>query len=74
MPQTWQQEPAPDESCPKCGSVYSVTVHRYPARDRGSFVCEVCNHTVRTWNDTYDWSFTLKQRGAAPAESERKSP
>lgn len=66
MPSPWQNEPGPDESCPQCGSVYEVTVYRYPARDQGTFVCEVCGHTVRCWNSTHDWSFQLKKRGASP--------
>lgn len=63
MPQTWKTEKGEDEECPKCHSVYEVTVSRYPARDQGQFKCEVCGQVVRKWNDTYDWSHKLKRRG-----------
>jgi predicted Zn finger-like uncharacterized protein len=64
MVKTWGRAKGDDESCPKCGSVYEVTVSRFPAKDEGRFKCEVCSHVVRTWNDTYDWSFKLKKRGS----------
>ncbi len=68
MVQTWNSEPAPDESCAQCGSIYTVTVSRFPARDRDKFDCLVCGHTIRSWNDTYSWSYKLKVRADWPAE------
>ena len=50
MVQTWQSERRPNETCPECGSVYEVTVTRYPHRDKDSFECVVCNHKINEWN------------------------
>ena len=66
--QTWQSEPGTDEICSECGSVYAVVVSRFPARDKDKFDCVVCGHTIRSWNDTYSWSYTLKERAAWPRD------
>jgi len=59
---TWSSGRLPDETCPACGSVYTVTVERFPAKDKGRFKCEVCGEVVREWHDTYDWTYVLKSR------------
>ncbi len=66
MVQTWTTSKEDDLPCAKCGSVYSVTVTRYPSRDRGEFKCEVCQTLLKAWNGTHDYSFTLKLRGRRP--------
>jgi hypothetical protein len=70
MIQTWSSGPGGEATCKKCGSVYSVTIYRAPARDSDSFNCEVCGHLMRKWNDTRIPSFTLKKAGKKPNESD----
>ena len=60
---TWTTENAPDETCPKCGSVYSVTVSQLPTKDQDFFNCEVCGFEMRRWNDTRFPSFKLISPG-----------
>jgi transcription elongation factor Elf1 len=67
MVKTWDSAAGDNATCPKCGSVYSVTVHRYPATDQGKFDCEVCGERIKTWKSTYDYEFHLKTRGTPPA-------
>lgn len=63
MIQTWSSGEGPDETCEKCGSVYSVRIYRLPSKDSDSFNCEVCGHLIRRWNDTRVPEFTLKVAG-----------
>lgn len=67
MVKTWSSAESGDVTCEACGSVYSVTTHRLPAKDRDSFNCIVCGNTMHTWNDTMFPSFELKQRGKLPS-------
>jgi transcription elongation factor Elf1 len=66
MPKTWSSEAAGDVTCEICGSVYAVTIQRFPARDSDSFNCTVCNHLLNSWNSTACPSYELKQRGRVP--------
>lgn len=63
MVKTWTSGDGADETCEKCGSIYSVKIFRLPARDSDSFTCEVCGDILRKWNDTRAPSFTLKMAG-----------
>ncbi|MBW4565651.1 MAG: hypothetical protein KME32_32135 [Mojavia pulchra JT2-VF2] len=63
---TWTNQDAGKETCPQCDSVYSVTIHRLPARDKDSFNCVVCGYEMQSWNDTEFPSFKLVQRGQPP--------
>ena len=63
MVKTWSSGEGEDATCEKCGSVYSVTIHRFPVRDKDSFNCTVCGHLMREWNDTACPSFKLKSHG-----------
>lgn len=65
MVKTWSSAESGDVACEACDSLYSVTMHRLPARDKDSFNCIVCGNTMRTWNDTMSPSFELKQRGTS---------
>lgn len=66
MVQTWRSTNSADAVCDNCGSVYSVTIDRFPLRDYGSFPCEICGQPIREWNDTHVPSFTLKTTGKIP--------
>lgn len=66
MVQTWQSSDDPDMTCPGCLSVYAVRVTRYPASDRGQFVCEVCGYLMKEWNGTHDYTFSIKHRVPKP--------
>jgi predicted RNA-binding Zn-ribbon protein involved in translation (DUF1610 family) len=66
MVKTWSSEQGADETCPKCGSVYRVTVSRLPSRDSDRFVCEVCGEVVKSWRGTHSYEYELKQRGTPP--------
>ena len=66
MPKTWASESADDEICEKCGTVYAVTIRRFPVRDSDSFNCGVCDHLMNTWNSTAYPTYTLKELGKAP--------
>jgi hypothetical protein len=65
--QTWKKEKQPDETCPKCGSVYAVEARRFPARDEDKAICGVCDHVLRSWNDTVVYVYMLKKAGTKPA-------
>jgi predicted Zn finger-like uncharacterized protein len=62
MVKTWTSEEKDDVTCPKCQSVYAITVHRFPAKDNDSFRCQVCGELLREWNSTFAPEFTLKKR------------
>ena len=66
MIKTWSSGEAPDFTCTQCGSVYTVVIHRLPAKDSDSANCEVCGQVLKKWNDTRVPSFTLKQPGKKP--------
>jgi transposase-like protein len=66
MGATWSSESAGNESCPKCNSVYKVTIHRFPMRDSDYFNCAVCDYEMNRWNDTESPSYELIERGSIP--------
>lgn len=66
MIKTWSSTKEKDVSCEICGSVYTVTYFRSPARECGSFSCEVCGKLMENWNSTTSPSFNLKKRGIPP--------
>jgi predicted Zn finger-like uncharacterized protein len=61
MVQTWHKVPGDDFKCPHCGAVYEVTIYRFPAKDRDSVSCTVCEAEMVEWNDTVVPSFKLKK-------------
>ena len=63
---TWTSEQAGDETCGTCGSVYEVTITRFPCKDSDEFRCVVCGVVMSTWNDTRSPSYKLKQKGNRP--------
>jgi hypothetical protein len=68
MVKTWNTANAGSETCDKCGAVYSVTVTRFPMRDKDSFNCNVCGNLMDQWNSTESKSYSLIER------PEEKSP
>jgi hypothetical protein len=68
MPRTWSSEESNDITCTECGSVYAVTIERFPLRDNDKFKCEICGATVREWNDTVVPTFSLKSAGKQPVK------
>ena len=68
MTKTWSIEQAGETICRACGSVYNVTIHRFPTRDKDSFNCSVCGTLMQEWNDTACPSFELKRRGTLPVK------
>jgi hypothetical protein len=66
MAKTWSTEQAGEVTCRLCGSVYGVTTHHFPTRDKDSFSCLVCGTLLQEWNDTACPSFELKRRGNSP--------
>lgn len=68
MGTTWSSESAGKESCPKCSSVYKVTIQYFPMRDSDYFNCEVCGYEMQRWNDTASPSFKLVERGQLPKD------
>ena len=62
----FEDEPAPDETCQHCGSVFQVTSTKVPVRDSGSIPCSVCGHLLITWNGSRDYRAVLKTRGQPP--------
>lgn len=68
MVKTWASSRVEDDVCDKCGSVYEVTMHRFPHRDKDSFNCSVCGNLMREWNDTHCPMFELKQKGQLPPD------
>jgi hypothetical protein len=63
MVKVWEKGTGPDFTCPECGAVYEVTVHRFPVRDADSAICEVCRQKMAEWNSTSAPSFKLKSGG-----------
>lgn len=63
MPRTWSSEENHDITCTECGSVYAVTIERFPLRDKDKFKCEICGVIVREWNDAVVPTFSLKSAG-----------
>jgi predicted nucleic acid-binding Zn ribbon protein len=61
MVQTWKSKKGPDETCPKCGAIYSVTITRLPVRDSDYFDCEKCGHRMKEWNGTTSYNYELKK-------------
>lgn len=59
---TWSNTNAGKETCPKCGSVYKVTIFKAPCRDSDYFNCEVCGFEMNRWNDTDIPSYTLVEQ------------
>ncbi len=62
MVKTWSSESSSDKSCSKCGSIYSVTMHRFPTRDNDTFNCQVCGNLMDSWNSTTCPMYELKLR------------
>lgn len=62
MVKTWNSADAGNETCGKCGAVYSVVVTRFPMRDKDSFTCNVCGNLIDEWNSTESKSYTLVKR------------
>jgi predicted Zn finger-like uncharacterized protein len=59
MVKTWNSAPGGTFTCPSCGAVYEVTLHRLPTRDKDSASCECCDHVMAEWNSTEAPSFKL---------------
>lgn len=62
MVKTWSSESSSDETCSKCGSIYSVEIKRFPIKDKDSFNCFVCGHLMNSWNSTSCPMYELKER------------
>jgi predicted Zn finger-like uncharacterized protein len=62
MVKTWHSGSGGTHTCPHCGAVYEVTIHRFPVRDKDSAQCDVCEKTMKEWNDTASPSFKLIKR------------
>jgi predicted Zn finger-like uncharacterized protein len=62
MPTDWIKGLGREFSCPHCGSVYAVTLNRYPSRNLDGAKCEICGKIMKAWDDTASPSFTLKIR------------
>ncbi len=63
MLRPWESESAPDEVCRECDARYRVLVTRFPRGDQDQFNCQVCGALIRSWNDTYSYSYTLINHG-----------
>ena len=63
MVSTWKTGSAPEEKCENCGTVYSVSIFRSPAKDRDHFDCFKCGNRMREWNDTNIYRYELKKPG-----------
>lgn len=63
MPKTWDTGPGEDHKCRHCGSIYSVTIWRGPARELVTEKCEVCGNEMFRENTTASPTFKLKTRG-----------
>lgn len=66
---TWTRSRIEDDVCGKRGSVYEVTMHRFPHWDKDSFNCSVCGNLMREWGDTHCPMFELKLKGQVPPKS-----
>lgn len=66
MVKTWSSGQGDDAVCDNCGSVYAVTIHRFPHRDNDSYNCVVCGHLIASWNSTACPSFKLIKRSTTP--------
>jgi len=67
MVKTWASGQGGDVTCAKCGSVYAVTIRRFPHRDKDSYNCDVCGYLLDEWNSTSVPFYELKTRGTAPS-------
>jgi hypothetical protein len=61
MVQTWKTGDGDDFTCPHCGAVYQVKIHRAPIRDSDFATCEVCKKRMNEWNSTSYPEYTLKK-------------
>jgi predicted Zn finger-like uncharacterized protein len=49
--------------CPKCKSVYELTKHKTPSRDKDSIECKICGTTIKSWNGGAFYTAILKTQG-----------
>jgi predicted Zn finger-like uncharacterized protein len=57
------REEAPDEYCPRCGAVYRVQTTYLAVAADGVVRCVCCSCTLRIWNGTTSYRYTLKLSG-----------
>jgi DNA-directed RNA polymerase subunit RPC12/RpoP len=60
MVKVWDSENSSDEKCGNCGSIYSVTLQRFPTKEKDQFNCTVCGHLMKSWNSTTSRDYELK--------------
>ena len=60
MVKTWQSEEQGEVVCKNCGTVYTKTIRRLPARDSDSFHCVKCGEVIESWNSTSAPEFKKK--------------
>lgn len=54
---TWDVTDMKDETCPKCGLVYSVKYESLPLKDDDKFTCS-CGEVLRSWRETGMYMYT----------------
>ena len=59
--------------CPKCKSVYELTKHKSPSRDKDSIECEVCGTTIKSWDGGVFYTATLKSRNQNEADKSKEN-
>jgi predicted Zn finger-like uncharacterized protein len=55
--------------CPKCGSIYELTKHHSPSRDKDTIECEVCGETIKSWNGGEFYTWELKKKGEKKSQT-----
>lgn len=58
---TWDRTKLNNETCPKCGAVYTVEQESLPMRDKDKFSCQ-CGEELRSWKGTASYTYTLVSR------------
>ena len=58
------------QTCGKCGSVYELTEHKLPTRDKDSLPCGVCGEELHSWNGACCFTAKLLTRGKPPQRQE----
>ncbi len=48
--------------CPKCNSIYELTKHKTPSRDKDSIECGICGTTIKSWNGGAFYTAVIKIR------------
>jgi RNA polymerase subunit RPABC4/transcription elongation factor Spt4 len=61
-----------DETCPVCGSVYSVKIHRVHFRDSDNFNCSVCGNEMRNWSGALIYEYALKSPTVFRSQGEKE--